>query len=218
MIWLRSLGKAVFLAIAFGMAIESAWYLFPIPLFLIVAYAYQGIEWVKGSLGKRSIGSFLKLRWNSCREGLNGLIILLFSFLIFVLIGLLSFGLFAVVIALIANLLGAGDLPATEELSRNSYDAGYELGRVVSPRSEEDSLAALFWTVAWMGVATALYRYEEWAQQRKRSRRQTKKLSRPTARKVKPAPVDPIDLELDKTRADLGLLKMKKPKKKNIQN
>ena len=209
MIWLRSFGKAVFLAIAFGVAIESTPYLFPVPLFLIIAYGYQSVNWVRGSLGKRSIGSFLKLRKDSCREGLSALAVLVFSFLFFFLAGLILFLGALAAISLIALVLGSGE----QATSTPAYDMGYALGRLAD--GEESNISLLFWAVAWTGVATALYRYEDWAQQRKRSR-QLKKLSRPvTRRKIKPAPVDPVGLELDKMRADAGLLKMKKLKNKN---
>lgn len=211
MIWLRCFGKAVFLAIAFGIAIESMPYLFPIPLFLIIAYGYQAADWVKGNLRTRSIGSFLSLRKDSCREGLSALAVLFFSFAIFALAGFIIFLGALTAIALIAQWLGSGE--AASSTPSPAYDMGYALGRAVS--GEENDASLFFWTIAWIGVATALYRYEEWAQQRKRSRK-LKKLPRPTTQKAKPAPVDPIDLELDKTRADLGLLKMKKAKKKNI--
>lgn len=225
MVWLRSFGKAVFLVIILGELIESsAYFLFPLPLFLIIAYTYQAIEWVKGSLGERSIRSFFRLRWNSCREGLNALIVLLFTSAIFLLVAVILFGATMSFFFLILHLLGAGDPQVSEELSRNAYDTGYDLSRRISPSSsaldnrDEDSLTALFLGIAWIGVTTLLYRYEEWAQQRKRSRK-LKKLQRsanPPKTKIKPAPVDPVDLELDKIRADSGLLKMKKTTKKKI--
>lgn len=57
----------------------------------------------------------------------------------------------------------------------------------------------------WFAIATGLYRYETWAQQRRKSRRTPPRPPSP----IKPHPVDSVDLDLDHLSSDLGLTQMK---------
>ena len=216
MIWVICLGRALFLLLCLRLALELCGGMDADPspispillllfLFPLIAYAYQTIAWAKGDFGDRTFKSWVRLRWPSYREGLNAWIICLFSVIVCFLSSL------AISLAVGGTLLLIFGDDSLESAGAIGRITGKLLADLLSSPLVVWEIFALF---IW------LYRYEEWAQQRKRSRK-LKKLQRSAniakPPKIKPAAVDPIDLELDKMRADSGLTKMKKnPKKPGV--
>ncbi|MCT7978139.1 hypothetical protein [Laspinema olomoucense] len=166
-------------------------------MFPLIAYAYQTIAWVKGDFGDRTLRAWVRLRWPSYREGINAWIICLFSVII------AFFSALAISLAVGGTMMlivGDGSVESAGAIGRTT-------GRVLASLLNSPLAVLEIFTLFIL-----LYRYEEWAQQWKRSRK-IKKLPRSAnpanLPKIKPAPVNPVDLELDKMRADYGLIKMK---------
>jgi len=196
MIWLSSGLKTAFLA---GVTVLSARLcqdfplFFPVVLFFGIAYPYHLLEW----MGCRSQGKpipWVQLRWQSWRESINGLIVLFVSlFVTFVIATLVTGGTLVLVFSILSTVLGDSFTP--------------ELAGVFGRHTAYAVSLTLSFGMAtvWFAIATCLYRYESWAQQRRKSRRTTPRPPSP----VKPPPVDSVDLDLDHLRSDLGLTQMK---------
>lgn len=196
MIWLHSGLKAAFLA---GVAVLSVrlcqpfLLFFPGILFLGIAYPYRLLEWIRCRSQGKPI-PWVQLRWPSWREGLNGLIVFFVSlFLTLILTILLTGGTLLVVFSILSAVLGDSFTP--ELAGVFGRHTGYSLSQTLS-----SGMATV-----WFAIATCLYRYEFWAQQRRKSRRTP---PRPPSL-VKPPPVDSVDLDLDRLRSNLGLTHMK---------
>lgn len=196
MIWLNSGLKTAFLA---GVAVVSARLcqpfplFFPVVLFLGIAYPYRLLEWMRCRSQGQPI-PWVQLRWHSWREGVNGLIVLFVSLFVALLLSILvTGGTLVLVFSILAGVLGDS---LTPEL------AGV-FGRHTAYGVSESLSSGM--AMVWFALATGLYRYESWAQQRRKSRKPTPRPPSP----VKPPPVDSVDLDLDHLRSDLGLTQMK---------
>ncbi|MCT7960694.1 hypothetical protein NG791_08425 [Laspinema sp. D1] len=196
MIWLNSGLKTAFLAgvaVVSGRLCQPFLLFFPVVLFLGIAYPYRLLEWIRCRSQGKPI-PWVQLRGHSWREGINGLIVFFVSLFVALLLSILvTGGTLVLVFSILAAVLGDSFTP---EL------AGV-FGRHTAYRVSHSLSFGM--AMVWFAIATGLYRYEFWAQQRRKSRRTT---PRPPYR-VKPAPVDPVDLDLDHLRSDLGLTQMK---------
>ena len=196
MTWLNSGLKTAFLA---GIALVSARLcqpfplFFPVVLFFAIAYPYRVLDWMRcRSQGQRI--PWVQLRGQSWREGINGLIVFFVSLFVALLLSILvTGGTLVLVFSILATVLGESFTP---EL------AGV-FGRHTAYGGSQNLSFGM--AIVWFAIATCLYQYESWAQQRRKSRRKTPRPPSP----VKPAPVDPVDLDLDHLRSDLGLTQMK---------
>lgn len=210
MIWMICLGRALVLVASLGIALELCGGVdadpSPLPIILmfpIIAYTYQTIAWVKGDCGDRTFKSWSRLRRPSYREAINAWIICLFSLIT------------AFVSALVLSLAAGGTLAII--FGNESLESAGAMGKITG-RLFADFLQSPIMGLMVFSLFVLLYRYEEWAQQWKRSRK-LKKPSKPVKpvnlqkNKISPTPVDPIDLELDQLRANTGLIKMKSPRK-----
>ncbi|MCT7971473.1 hypothetical protein [Laspinema olomoucense] len=196
MIWLSSGLKTAFLAgvgVVSGRLCQPFPLFFPVVLFLGIAYSYRLLEWMRCRSQGKPI-PWVQLRRQSWREGVNGLIVLFVSlFVAFLIATLVTGGTLMVIFYILAAVLGDSFTP--ELAGVFGRQAGYGVSQNLS-----------FGIVtAWFAIATGLYRYESWAQQRRKSRKTTPHPPFP----VKSAPVDPVDLDLDRLRSDLGLTYMK---------
>ncbi|MCT7980146.1 hypothetical protein [Laspinema olomoucense] len=196
MIWLSSGFKTAFLAgvaVVSGRLCQPFPLFFPVVLFLGIAYSYRLLEWMRCRWQGQPI-PWVQLRWHSWREGVNGLIVLFVSLFVALFLSLVvTGGTLVLVFSILSAVLGDS---LTLELAGVF---GRQVGYSVSPR--------LFFGMAtvWFAIATGLYRYESWAQQRRKSRKTTPHPPFP----VKSGPLDPVDLDLDRLRSDLGLTQMK---------
>lgn len=207
MIWVLCLGRALLLVASLMLAIEICGGLnadpSPLPLILmfpIIAYTYQTIAWARGDCGDRTFKSWSRLRWPSYREAINAWIICLFSLIT------------AFVSALVLSLAAGGTLAII--FGNESLESAGAMGKITG-RLFANFLQSPIMGLMVFSLFVLLYRYEEWAQQWKRSCKR-KKPSKPVnlqKNKISPTPVDPIDLELDQLRANSGLTKMKSPRK-----
>ncbi|MCT7953660.1 hypothetical protein [Laspinema palackyanum] len=196
MIWLSSGLKTAFLAgvaVVSGRLCQPFPLFFPVVLFLGIAYPYRLLEWMRCRSQGQPI-PWVKLRWQSWREGVNGLIVLFVSLFVALLLSILiTGGTLVLVFSILAAVLDDSFTPELAGLF------GRHTAQGVSPS------LSFGMAIVWFAIATGLYRYESWAQQRRKSRRKT---PRPPYQ-VKPAPLDPVDLDLDHLRSDLGLTQMK---------
>jgi hypothetical protein len=196
MIWLISGLKTAFLAgvaLVFVRLCQPFPLFFPVVLFLGIAYPYRLLEWMRCRSQGQPI-PWVQLRGYSWREGINGLIVLFVSLFVAILLSILvTGGTLVLVFSILSAVLGDSFTP---EL------AGV-FGRHTASRVSQNLSSGM--AMVWFAIATCLYRYESWAQQRRKSRRKTPRPPSP----VKPAPVDPVDLDLDHLRSNLGLTQMK---------
>lgn len=163
-------------------------------LFLVVSYFRQIWDFFL----LKSLGNTSPVAWKCtpqsvcCREGLNAIIVTVMATLIS--------------IGCIIPFMRIVPVVTQDYLTQlEMRQLGYELKRSLSPVA----------TVIWLIVALCLYRYEAWAQQR-RSRRKAAKAKRQsiTPTQTKTSLVDPVDVELDRLRGQMGLTQVRKSKPK----
>lgn len=203
-----SLYLGTMLALLVGLIPLMMWMIIILPFLpvVVMAFIYRISSRIASIFAANNSSRSLWPTFADWKEGIRAEIVLVTA----TLLAVLSAG--AVLTLMGSSIYGYGRVAgwSVDDFGAAGHNFGYFIGR----SAREGQLLVNHLSSVWLISATCLYRYDDWARARKR-RRQAEKKRQPEYRPTqKFTPPDPIELELEKMRSQIGTTKVKRHKKR----